>query len=133
MAGTAISAVGTGISAILGGLFHEGGIVGEGGSSRLMPAYAFAGAPRLHSGLAADEFPAILQRGEEVIPKNKVGQKQEKSEENATINQYSISINAVDAKSFAELCKRNPSALIGPVMSGMKSNKTRNDMRKLLK
>ena len=98
-----------------------------------MPAYAFAGAPRLHSGLAADEYPAILQRGEEVIPKNKVGQKQEKSEENATINQYSISINAVDAKSFAELCKRNPSALIGPVMSGMKSNKTRNDMRKLLK
>jgi hypothetical protein len=29
----------------------------------------FAGAPRLHSGLAADEFPSILQRGEQVIPK----------------------------------------------------------------
>jgi len=26
-------------------------------------------APRLHGGLAADEFPAILQRGETVIPR----------------------------------------------------------------
>jgi len=134
LAGTAISAVGTGISAILGGLFHEGGIVGESyGASRLMPAYAFAGAPRLHNGLSADEYPAILQKGEEVIPKSKAGQKQEKSGDSANLNQYTININAVDAKSFAELCKRNPSALIGPVMSGMKSNKTRNDMRKLLK
>ena len=29
----------------------------------------FLNAPRLHQGLASDEFPAILQRGEEVIPR----------------------------------------------------------------
>lgn len=31
----------------------------------------FLGAPRLHSGLAADEYPAILQQGEEVTAKGK--------------------------------------------------------------
>jgi len=133
VAGAAISAVGTGLSAILGGLFHEGGIVGEGGSSRLMPAYAFAGAPRLHNGLAADEYPAILQKGEEVIPKNKVGKSKEEKNEGANITQNTFNISAVDAKSFADLCNRNPSAIVGPMMSSMKSNKTRSDMRKLLK
>jgi hypothetical protein len=133
LAGTAITAVGTGISTILGGLFHEGGIVGEGGSSRLMPAYAFAGAPRLHNGLAADEYPAILQKGEEVIPKNRVRENKEEKSETANVTQNTFNINAVDAKSFADLCNRNPSAIVGPMMSSMKSNKTRSDMRKLLK
>lgn len=134
LAGTAISTGASAIGSILGGLFHEGGIVGESyGASRLLPAYAFAGAPRLHNGLAADEYPAILQKGEEVIPKSKVGQQSEKSSEGAQITQNTITINAIDSKSFADICKRNPSALMGPVMSSMKSNKTRNDMRKLLK
>jgi hypothetical protein len=37
---------------------------------RLVPAGAFAGAPRLHNGLRPDEFPAILQRGETVLPRD---------------------------------------------------------------
>jgi hypothetical protein len=36
-------------------------------------AAAFLGAPRLHNGLRSDEVPAILQKGEQVIPKNEVG------------------------------------------------------------
>ena len=36
---------------------------------RQVPAWLFEYAPRLHSGLAADEYPAILQRGEQVIPR----------------------------------------------------------------
>jgi lambda family phage tail tape measure protein len=49
---------------------HEGGVVGSTSfPQRRVPAGAFAGAPRLHSGLAGDEFPAILQKGETVIPK----------------------------------------------------------------
>ena len=51
------------------GNYHTGGIVGRGGMTRNVPAMAFAGAPRLHGGLMGDEFPAILQRGETVIPK----------------------------------------------------------------
>lgn len=48
--------------------FHAGGVVGSGGVSRSVPASVFIGAPRFHTGLASDEFPAILQRGETVIP-----------------------------------------------------------------
>jgi len=53
----------------LASIFHGGGIVGMGSPSRMVPAAAFIGAPRLHSGLAADEYPAILQRGEVVLPR----------------------------------------------------------------
>ncbi|MCE5335652.1 MAG: hypothetical protein LLG06_13795, partial [Desulfobacteraceae bacterium] len=52
--------------------FHSGGIVGNGGTTRPVNPLVFVGAPRLHSGLASDEFPAILQRGELVIPKGAV-------------------------------------------------------------
>ena len=44
---------------------HRGG-GGPGGPGRLVPDWLFAGAPRLHDGLRPDEYPAILQRGEEV-------------------------------------------------------------------
>jgi len=48
---------------------HKGGVVGSTIPSRSYPAALFTGAPRLHSGLRADEFPAILQRGETVTPR----------------------------------------------------------------
>jgi hypothetical protein len=49
---------------------HAGGVIGYSPAPmRLAPASLFASAPRLHKGLAADEFPAILQRGETVIPR----------------------------------------------------------------
>jgi hypothetical protein len=51
---------------------HAGGTVGSGSyPHREMPAWMIASAPRLHNGLAADEFPAVLQKGERVIPKGK--------------------------------------------------------------
>jgi|GEM_PF-1813981 len=47
---------------------HSGGIAGGSGSStRNAPAWLLSRAPRLHDGLAPDEFPAILQRGERVL------------------------------------------------------------------
>jgi len=70
VANDAINAIGDAISSI-GDFFgfHRGGVVGIDPPSfvRTMPAVAFAGAPRLHSGFAPDEFPAILQRGERVL------------------------------------------------------------------
>lgn len=62
---------------VLGAVLHDGGIVGmPGGAMRLMPAAAFAGAPRYHSGgmpgFANDEVPAILQRGERVLSRAQV-------------------------------------------------------------
>jgi hypothetical protein len=63
MGGPAPGASGAGASVPA---MHSGGMAGFAGSLRTVPAFAFAGASRFHSGLAADEFPAILQRGEKV-------------------------------------------------------------------
>jgi len=56
---------------IFGSVLHAGGMVGSGGTSRRVPALAFAAAPRMHAGgwagLKPDEVPAILQRGERVL------------------------------------------------------------------
>ena len=62
---------------------HAGGMVGLSGHSRRVPAQAFAGAPRMHSGgtvgpvgswagLRPDEVPTILQRGERVLSRREV-------------------------------------------------------------
>lgn len=58
-----------GFESIFAGFKHAGGPVGS-GLSKSVPASMFIGAPRLHKGLAPDEFPVIMQRGEEVIPKS---------------------------------------------------------------
>lgn len=57
-------------SGIFANIFHDGGIVGQPAPQRVVSPDTFAGAPRLHNGLRGDEFPAILQKGETVIPKN---------------------------------------------------------------
>lgn len=51
------------------GVYHDGGRAGAPASTRFMPAALFDNAPRLHRGLAGDEFTAILQEGETVIPR----------------------------------------------------------------
>ena len=57
-------------------VMHSGGMVGSGGSMRSVPSSLFAGAQRFHSGgwpgLASDEVPAILQRGERVLSRREV-------------------------------------------------------------
>ncbi|MDD3183406.1 MAG: phage tail tape measure C-terminal domain-containing protein [Alphaproteobacteria bacterium] len=62
------------LDSVFSSIFHEGGVAGETSPSRQIPAFVFAGAPRYHgggiAGLRPDEVPAILQKGERVIPKN---------------------------------------------------------------
>ena len=57
-------------------VMHSGGMVGSGGTTRSVPSSLFAGAQRFHSGgwpgLASDEVPAILQRGERVLSRREV-------------------------------------------------------------
>lgn len=64
------------IGGFFGGLFHSGGVVGAGGTKRLVSPLAFIGAPRYHSGgiagLKPDEVPAILQTGEQVLSRDQV-------------------------------------------------------------
>ncbi len=55
---------------------HAGGMVGGIGPTRMVPAGAFAGAPRMHNGgwagLRPDEIPTILQKGERVLSRQEV-------------------------------------------------------------
>jgi hypothetical protein len=53
--------------------YHSGGVVGfDAASMRYVAESLFACAPRLHSGLAPDEYPAILQYGERVQSRGEV-------------------------------------------------------------
>jgi hypothetical protein len=80
---------------------HSGGIMGMSGQF----------IPRLHGGLKPDEFPAILQAGETVLPKGE-------SQQPSNIN---VIISAVDAVSLTELMSRNPQAIVGPFLNALKS------------
>jgi len=91
------------LGGLIGGLFHEGGVAGM----------ALENLPRLHGGLAPDEFPAILQKGERVTPKGING----KPQDNAPM--FNILIQAADAKSFADLVRRNPQAILKPFMDAI--------------
>ncbi len=68
--------------AIIPGILHKGGVAGSDGygHGRSVSPAVFAGAPRYHkggiAGLRPDEVPAILQRGEVVLPKGAVGNSQ---------------------------------------------------------
>lgn len=65
-----IGAIGSWVGSLFANTYHTGGVVGETAvPSRSVSPSLFANAPRFHAGLASDEFPAILQRGETVIPR----------------------------------------------------------------
>lgn len=65
------------LGSLLGSVFHQGGMAGGPAPLRAVPTALFLDAPRYHSGgvagLKADEIPAILQRGERVIPRGATG------------------------------------------------------------
>ena len=79
-----------GAGGIFADILHAGGVVGAAGPSRMVPAMAFADAPRMHSGgmagLRHDEVPAILQRGERVLSRREArGLRQPRPDVNVTI------------------------------------------------
>jgi len=59
---------GTWLGNMLTGQNHSGGGFGTQNARSISPM-AFMGAPRFHNGLMPDEFTAILQKGETVLPK----------------------------------------------------------------
>jgi len=118
-----------------GALFHGGGIVGKDMvASRAVPASLFATAPRLHRGLNIDEFPAILQRGETVIPKGGDNTIRDEARiEQVSGDTYNININAVDAKSFSDLAHRNAPVLLSSVNKALQNNPSaRHGMKRMI-
>ena len=83
-------------------VLHAGGLVGSAGPMRAVPALAFAGAPRMHAGgwagIAPDEVPAILQRGERVLSRREAAGSGG-APGSPTVN---VTINARDAESFRQ-------------------------------
>jgi len=98
-------------SGLLGWLFHEGGIVGEGGMARMVNMSAFANAPRYHSGFAPGEYPAILQRGEGVFTPDQMRALSPAKKADSSGNTF-VYISAIDAKSFDDMVSRNPDSII---------------------
>lgn len=70
---TSVAGVSAAEEASFVAVHHQGGVVGGAAPQRAVPISAFAHAPRYHSGgiagLSPDEVPAILQRGEVVLPR----------------------------------------------------------------
>jgi hypothetical protein len=99
--GSSASSAAGSASDILSSLFHDGGMVGAtGGKAVSVPAAAFIGAKRYHSGgrvgLKHDEVPAILQRGEAVLNRSQVKQVTNASKTNS----FDAGFNAMLAKVF---------------------------------
>lgn len=91
---------------IFAGILHQGGIVGGPAPMRMVPAMAFATAPRMHeggwAGLRPDEVPAILQRGERVLSRREAaayGAGAAGGDAPAVIN---VTIQTRDAESFRQ-------------------------------
>ena len=94
-----------GIGGIFAPVLHSGGLVGSTASGRMIPALAFAGAPRMHSGgwagLRPDEVPAILQKGERVLSRRELAA-QGGSQLGSGGQNIAVTINAKDAQSFRQ-------------------------------
>ncbi|MHA1127323.1 MAG: phage tail tape measure C-terminal domain-containing protein [Alphaproteobacteria bacterium] len=98
---SALSGALGGLGSIFAPVLHAGGMVGGVAPQRMVPAMAFAGAPRMHSGgwagLRPDEVPAILQKGERVLNRREAQGYGQSSAQNITIN-----IQTRDAESFRQ-------------------------------
>jgi hypothetical protein len=95
----ALSGVFSGAGGIFANVLHAGGMVGSAGPSRMVPAMAFAAAPRMHgggmAGLRHDEVPAILQRGERVLSRRE-------AQSYGAGGGVNVTIMARDAESFRQ-------------------------------
>ncbi|MBF0562130.1 MAG: hypothetical protein HQL37_08940 [Alphaproteobacteria bacterium] len=84
-------------------LFHEGGIIGQGGTSRMANSTWWAGAPRYHDGgivgLDPDEVPIIARKGERVQT-----EAQQQASGRTTVRPASVvmHINTPNADSFRQ-------------------------------
>lgn len=109
---------------------HSGAVIGSGSANRTRstPANWFAAAPRMHTGgvvgLAPDEVPTILQKGEEVLakqdPRNVMNGGAAGGQ--AAPAAGPTIINAIDADDLAQTVMSNPAT--GPaIVNFIRSNK----------
>jgi hypothetical protein len=103
---SALGGVLGGAGGVFASVLHTGGMVGAAGSSRMVPALAFAGAPHMHSGgavgLRHDEVPAILQRGERVLSRREARDFEAPRRDREAAPVVNVTIQTRDAESFRQ-------------------------------
>lgn len=128
--GGPIGGAATAAGGAVAGVAHSGAVIGSGSMNRTRstPASWFAAAPRMHTGgvvgLAPDEVPTVLQKGEEVLAKNDprnvmnggAAQPGQPSAAGTTI------INAIDADDITQTVMSNP-ATGSAIINYIRSNK----------
>lgn len=120
---------GGGLGGLLGSLFHEGGVVGSGGSSRSVSPVVFSGAPRYHkggvAGLKPGEVPSILMAGEEVLTKRDPRHRNNLDSGDGALQQPSapvtinFTIKAVDSASVSQVISKHRREIVGVVDEAM--------------
>ena len=109
-----------GAGGIFANILHAGGMVGSPGPGRMVPALAFANAPRMHAGgwagIKPDEVPAILQKGERVLSRREAAGYGQSSA--PAVN---VTIVARDAESFRQSRTQVASDIARAVSLGRRS------------
>ena len=124
--GEGVDTEGTGI------VGHTGGMVDELKSYRFVSSSAFHDAPRFHSGVGPGERAAILRNDEGVFTPGQMRALGSKMDSGGVTYNITNNINAVDAKSFYELCRQNPNAITDVSTQSLQDNKTRSRWKSLL-
>ncbi len=110
-------AISAGLSGLFGGgsqttatASHTGGLAGT-GSRRTVHSAAFADAARFHGGgIAGDEIPSILRRGEEVLTPTDPRHRNNLAETAPIVVNFNV--NAIDAASFDQTLMRRRALIV---------------------
>ncbi len=109
---------GPGSAALAVGVMHKGGRVGQTNfPSMALPASMFANAVRLHKGLRGNEYPAVLERGEQVIPRGGDSEATEPISINITNN-----ITAMDTQDVSRAIAPLSRQMASQVKGAMRKN-----------
>ena len=107
------------------GSLHGGGMAGH-GTPRTVPASTFIGAPRLHGGLADDEFASILERGEVVLSKSNVAEMKGAAASGGSgssgSQQVNFNIQAIDAAGVQAFFKKHRRLVAGAIQTASREN-----------
>ncbi len=109
---------GPGSAGLAVGSFHKGGVIGKTAPATMtLPASMFTNAVRLHKGLRSNEFPAVLERGEQVVPKGGGDERQEPVSVNITNN-----ITAMDTQDVSRALSPLSRQMARQVQGAMRKN-----------
>jgi tape measure domain-containing protein len=123
---SALGDLGGGVMGLFGG-YHSGGSIGVDAPTftRTVPLTTFAGAPRFHTGLKGNEFPAILERGESVLTEGQMAAIGKGLSDTARSPQVNVTVNNAPAGTTVESRESDDGMTIDVIVE-MVSNRMQN-------